>query len=316
MNAKKKNISGVSDDLSDSIKKDLSSKDTSPNGFLEEKKIGISISETEDLSHLGLSIEHLEDAMVEFARHLLIQGAQLVYGGDLRKRGFTQILSELSFQYRDKTQYQKQCLFNYSSYPIYLKFTNADELELKKNRVKLVKVKPADSVKIVSKDFFSPDSYENKLYWADSLTKMRTEMSNFTDARIILGGITRGYSGAMPGLLEEVLIALRTKKPTYLIGSYGGVTQQIINALLGKESPKILTEYQREDEDYSAFLDQYNKIDYQDLINELNEFGAKSLTKNNGLTEEENMILFETKNIPEMVFYVMKGLKRISINPN
>ncbi len=312
MSTKKKNISGVSDDLSASIKKDLSLKDTGLKGFLEEKKIGISISETEDLSFLGFSVEHLEDAMVEFARHLLIQGAQLVYGGDLRKRGFTRILSDLSYQYRDKTQYNKQYVFNYSSYPIYLKFTNTDELELKKNRVKLVKVKPPESIKVVSENFFIPDTFEHKSYWADSLTKMRKEMNKFTDARIFIGGRTKEFSGAMPGLLEESLIALNSKKPTYLIGTYGGITQQVINALQGKESPKISTDYQKEDEGYATFIEQYGKINFEEAIKELNEFGVKSLAENNGLTLDENIILFNTKNVPEMVFYVMKGLKNIN----
>lgn len=311
MSTKKKNISGVSDDVSASIKKDLSSKDARLKGFLEENKIGISISETEDLSHLGYSVEHLQDAMVEFARHLLIQGAQLVYGGDLRQGGFTQILSDLSFQYRDITQYKKQCVFNYSSYPIYLNFTKADELELKKNRVKLVKVEPADSVKIVTNNFFVPDSFENKSDWADSLTRMRTEMNNFTDARIFIGGRTKGYSGAMPGLLEESLIALRSHKPTYLIGTYGGVTQQVIKALQGLEASKISTKYQKEDQEYAVFLDKYDKINYNEMVDELMEFGVKAISENNGLTPDENMILFNTKNIPEMVFYVLKGLKNV-----
>jgi len=312
MSTRKKNISGVSDDVSASIKKDLSSKDTGLKGFLEEKKIGISISETEDLSYLGFSVEHIEDAMVEFARHLLVQGAQLVYGGDLRKRGFTRILSDLSYQYRDKTQYNRQYVFNYSSYPIYLNFTNTDELELKKNRVKLVKVKPAESIKVVSESFFKPDTFENKSYWADSLTKMRIEMNKFTDARIFIGGRTTEYKGAMPGTLEESLFSLRTKKPTYLIGAYGGIAQQVINALQGNESPKITDSYQKEDVDYAAFISRYGQINYEEIIKELNEFGIKSLAENNGLTPDENMILFNTKNIPEMVFYVLKGLKNLN----
>lgn len=307
----KKNISGVSDDVSASIRKDLSSKDSGSKGFLHEKKIGISISETEDLSSLGFSLEHLEDAMVEFARHMLIQGSQLVYGGDLRKGGFTQILSELSYQYRDKSQYKKQYVFNYSSYPIYLNFTNADELELKKNRVKLVKVKPAESVKDVSDKFFAPDTIENKTDWADSLTKMRMEMNDFSDARILLGGRTKGYSGAMPGLLEEALISLRSKKPTYLIGTYGGITEQVILALQKKDSPKISVHYQMDDKVYAEFIDQFGKVSYEDTIKELNEYGLDSLAEYNGLTPEENMILFNTQNVPEMVFYVLKGLRKL-----
>ena len=98
MNAKKKNISGVSADVSASIKKDISSKEVDSTKLLYNRKLAISISESEDLEYLGFSINHMQDAMVEFARHALIQGAQLIYGGDLRKDGFTLILSDLSYQ--------------------------------------------------------------------------------------------------------------------------------------------------------------------------------------------------------------------------
>jgi hypothetical protein len=44
---------------------------------------------------LGLAREHLDDAMAEIARHVLAMGAHLVYGGDLRAGGFTELLFEL-----------------------------------------------------------------------------------------------------------------------------------------------------------------------------------------------------------------------------
>ena len=67
---------------------------------LSQKAIGISIAESQDMEALGLSEEHLRDAMAEIARHLLAMGARLVYGGDLRKRGFTELLFEMVVRHR------------------------------------------------------------------------------------------------------------------------------------------------------------------------------------------------------------------------
>jgi hypothetical protein len=62
---------------------------------LGQRVIAISASESPDMLELGLSDEHLRDAMAEIARHLLALGARLVYGGDLRTHGFSEVLFEL-----------------------------------------------------------------------------------------------------------------------------------------------------------------------------------------------------------------------------
>jgi hypothetical protein len=62
---------------------------------LKGKLIGLSISNPPDLAERGMNLVHLEDAMVECARYLLVQGASLGYGGDLRPGGFTTILFAL-----------------------------------------------------------------------------------------------------------------------------------------------------------------------------------------------------------------------------
>src|SRR5258708_11193035 len=67
---------------------------------LSKQAVAISISESPDLRVLGLGEEHLIDGMAEVARHLLAMGARLVYGGDLRSGGFTEILFELVARYR------------------------------------------------------------------------------------------------------------------------------------------------------------------------------------------------------------------------
>jgi hypothetical protein len=315
MSSKKPNISGVSKDVTANIKKELieSEKEVSKK-LLSGKKIAISISESENIKKLGFSESHIQDAIIEFARHLLVLDAQIVYGGDLRPNGYTHLFSELSFQYRDKSKSKSKHVANFSSYPIHLNLKRADELELKKNRVELIKIQPPKSIKNPPKEYFKADTLENKTIWADALTEMREEMNNYSDARVFMGGRSTGYSGKMPGLLEEATIAIRTGQPIYLIGAFGGITKSIIEAILGEKPEKISEKYQRLDDKYSIFLDHYKKqeeLAYEKILANINSYGMEKLSEANGLTAEENVILFNTVHIPEMVFYVMKGLKNI-----
>lgn len=316
MAKKKINISGVSTDVAQTIKKELIDSERAIKiSLLTGKKIGISISESEDIKVLGFSQAHLNDAIIEFVRHILILDGQIVYGGDLRNNGFTFLFSELAYQYRDKANSKQIHLVNFSSYPLYLDINRSQELEFKKNRVEIRKIEPPKSIKSISPDYFKPDNLDNQISWAESLTKMRTEMNNYSDFRIFLGGRSSGYSGKMPGLLEEILITLKSSKPIFLIGAFGGITKAIIDALEGEKPEQITESFQRKEQKYSDFLDNYllaQGVDYSKIIEELNGMGIKSLS--NGLSDEENRILFNTIHIPEMIFYVLKGLRAISLN--
>ena len=87
---KHKKITGTSENIIATIGTSISNLQT----FEEQKllhglKIGISISEHDDLKKLGYSETHLKDASIEFGRYLLVYGADIVYGGDLRDGGYT-----------------------------------------------------------------------------------------------------------------------------------------------------------------------------------------------------------------------------------
>lgn len=86
---------------------------------LKGKLIGLSISDAPDLAERSMGQVHLEDAMVECARHLLVQGASLGYGGDLRPGGFTEILFELVRTHNRAGT--KERIHNFLSWPIHLR---------------------------------------------------------------------------------------------------------------------------------------------------------------------------------------------------
>jgi hypothetical protein len=64
-----------------------------------------------------------------------------------------------------------------------------------------------------------------------SLTALRHFIVKNSHAGILLGGRRVGFQGALPGVMEEALIALKNGRPLYLVGGFGGVTLEILRAL-------------------------------------------------------------------------------------
>jgi hypothetical protein len=64
-----------------------------------------------------------------------------------------------------------------------------------------------------------------------SYTSLRTYLTNAVDGRILIGGKLSDFSGVIPGLMEEALMALRAAQPVYLAGGFGGATHVTAVAL-------------------------------------------------------------------------------------
>lgn len=142
---------------------------------------------------------------------------------------------------------------------------------------------------------------------------MREQMVTEIDARVVLGGQVLGYAGGIPGLVEEVLLALRRSQPVFLLGGMG-LRRAIIDAIEGRRPVELTEKYQSRQKDYDKFLDCVKKqpvafsIDYPAMVAELKTAGIVGL--NNGLSEAENRELFETPHVPMMVSLVLKGLAK------
>ena len=48
---------------------------------------------------------------------------------------------------------------------------------------------------------------------------------------LVLGGKLEGYKGAMPGVAEEALLAMKAKQPVFLVGGFGGCARAIAETL-------------------------------------------------------------------------------------
>jgi hypothetical protein len=279
------------------------------NSSLKDLKVAISISESQDIYDCGLSLIHLRDLLVELARYLLASDINLIYGGSLAYNGdfnFAEILVNLARTYNDDYTSNKK-IINYTERTIDddLRTNCMDSVDFKD-------IKPDDCFDLTNDD----EKYKTYVS-VETLSKMRIEMNKASSIRIVAGGKSKGFSGKYAGILEETYLALKDNKPVFLIGAFGGATKKIIDTLKGKKPEEFTLNYHLNSNCKFRCLYEYYKgnnleknIDYDDVVEFLNKKGISGL--NNGLNEEENQRLFESKNIYEIIYYILKGLESIA----
>lgn len=258
---------------------------------LSQQAVAISISDSGDLPRLGLAEEHLRDAMAEVARHLLAMGARLVYGGDLRADGFSQLLFELVARYRRDADVgdDRPGVQSFLAWPIVSARPAEEWLKLAKDIEGVVELHcldrrgstvPLDELPQVPLPAASDDE------WAESLTAMRSVLTAATQARIVLGGRTVGFKGSMPGVAEETLCAIKAQQPVYILGGFGGCAGDIAQDL-GLQAKRPSAEPWANRAAFAAFT-------YRNL--------------NNGLSEDENRTLALTVHVDEAIALTLRGL--------
>jgi hypothetical protein len=295
---------------------------TSVKLVLSSQKVGISISEPSDLDllKLGQTDQHLRLLMQDLARYALGYGAELIYGGDLRPGGFTEFLFQEGHALQSRLKCLKVHLTNHIAWPIH--FADTKELrEWKANHRKVASMIehdiPQDVVDLVSSttEFLKPTDPTSSYVWSRSLTEMRKAMIEACNIRISAGGRLTGYKGWMPGVLEEIAIAVELARPVFLIGGFGGVTRSVCRLITEKAVPQELSiDWQlrnnpglREMTEFAAA----RGVDFEGLYAR-----ALNLVMNaelrNGLSPEENARLFETPFADEVIHMVLKGVGRLS----
>jgi hypothetical protein len=295
-------------------------KTSSTGSPLRGSMVAISISESPDLSELGMGPAHLQDSMQEFARHVLANGGIVAYGGDLRPGGFTENLFDLVRTYRQAGQQPWERIRNYLAWPLHIKMDLAVwasyQAQYKLDAV-FVKVPKAADISLDDTTFVPPDTLEHRYAWARSLTEMRLAMGAdpALRARVLLGGKVSGYLGRYPGLVEEAYLNIAAGKPTYLCGGFGGCTRAIVEAVKGGQ-PNVLTKaYQMSVPQYADFVEYFNQkasepIAYDRLCEFFASHGVAGLK--NGLSPEDNETLFQTSQVTLMVYLVLKGLANLA----
>jgi hypothetical protein len=299
-------------------------KTKSASGPLVGTVVAISVSESPDLQSLGLSKQHLRDALQEFARHVLANGGIVAYGSKLKKGGFAEDLMDLAQTDRLAGSEPRKRVIDYVSWPIHLQNdadTWAKQTAHYRPEVIFKKTGKPDDIQMDASTYFAPSTVEQRYAWARGLTLMREEMDSAPElrARVVMGGRVDGFIGKYPGVLEEAVITLQHGEALYLCGGFGGCTQQIIRALKGEAALALTKAFQEQDSQYAELIAYYGKkglepIDYPRVCEYLAKKGVAGL--NNGLSDADNEILFNTPFTTQMIYLVLKGLANLPPLPS
>ncbi len=264
--------------------------------FKTNKKIAISASEANDLNDQGMTIEHMHMLMVELARYLFIKDNTLLYGGDLGYKSefnFTQLLVNLLKSYNSSYDKKKK-IINYAVKP----FSNFIDKKMKIQYLDVINFKDVgEDCELTEIDKI-----------AKNLTLMRETITEEMDIKIAVGGKITGFSGFYPGVLEEVYLAMKSDKPIYLIGGFGGMTRKIIDLLHGKDIEELTFEYQKvHTEKLRVFLEKNSR--YENEIKEKYDDMYSFLKGNiNSVLVSDlhmNKYIFETNYIYKIIHLIL-----------
>ena len=272
-----------------------------PSNALENKCLGISVSESPDLDRLGLLDIHFQMMLGELVRTVIISGGSLYYGGDLRSKGITAFLVEELHRYGRRDRSLKVCL----AWSVHQSMS-AEQIAEQKKILGLF-----GEIYFLSPDGRRINDLDNKLppqtfsleESAASLSGLRVFMADNTDARIVLGGKREDFKGRMPGIFEEVLLSLERRQALYLVGGFGGATFDVIQTLRPTCAEWLppLSDNPPLDERVSKGLEKISET----------AIAMKWDGYENGLSDEENSLLSASYRPSEVAALVGRGLGKL-----
>lgn len=283
--------------------------------------VAISLGNADVAPAAGVTPADITAIHLDLASRLLERGHVLVYGGDLKPTGLSGQLVELACTHTTDPEavreHPERRLRNGVAWPIWLQY---DDAQLGKHRLAKVfeRYDAPDELELDDDQkatFVKPDTSEHRLWWSRSLSAMREQLDRTTDARVVVCGRGIGSSGAIPGILEEALVAVRHGTPLFLVGGFGGVAVPLIEALTTGRTKVFRRDVQVAHppmKDFYAYLDSIGRqelADFDGIVRTLHEAGIAGL--HNGLTEAENRTLFTSTDWPAVAALVLEGLARL-----
>lgn len=290
---------------------------------LADVNVGISISDvnSDSFSRNHLHEDHLIRLAQDLARHLLARSATLLYGGDLRRDGFTEFILDEAAILKERVGGDQPHVENHLAWPLYVSEQEIVAWRAKYRQVMDTKEHdiPSDVASGLSKDvFLPPNTPENSYIWSRCLTEMREKSISSSTARICAGGKTVGYKGKMPGVLEEIVLAFNADKPLFLLGAFGGVVGDVCKVILDDDVPGSLTEEWQvlQNGGYSDLQElarsHGHECNYESILKTIKKFNVSELSERVGLSEAEYGTLLTSPFIDECVHLILKGLSNIA----
>ncbi|EPH06092.1 hypothetical protein HMPREF1531_00740 [Propionibacterium sp. oral taxon 192 str. F0372] len=289
-------------------------------GSLCGVRIGISASMSDDLRRMGMDAMHMDSAVAELARHVFVQGGTLVYGGRLfdedKPHDLMLVLGEEAKRYGNGIRDPKEgsdetepddtgCRPVFENFFAWSKYSKeiADRLDVLQDRfypdVKFFVADPdgncrdLDSAReVLFRGDYPAENHPNH----ECLTKMREVLIKESDIQIVMGGRFHHDDKSedkLPGILEEVWMAVKAGKPLYIAGGFGGVSR-VIAERLGLTDKTWLS---RERLSKKA----------SEVLDELEEYWKKGGQERTGLNDEDLGLLATTSRPSIIMRLVLKG---------
>lgn len=249
------------------------------------------------------------------ARTLWRAGAALAYGGDQRAGGLVDILvravSTMPMPLSQKPRRQQQ--------PLRLALFPPDQDAVQQ----VLRQRLSDgSIQVIPNVVWHADRDSTGLRQAHTLFAMRWRMACRCQARILISGRTAGYSGRMPGIFEEGLLALALGQPIYLLGAFGGATAALGTLLgLADATPKVPEMRPPSSLALDSTMPQaaYFRpagfptlpLTYEEALSWLPGYAIGGPGwPDNGLSIDENHTLFQQKDATAIASLIQRGLLR------
>ncbi|MEP2705024.1 MAG: hypothetical protein ABJQ71_13660 [Roseibium sp.] len=278
-----------------------------PLAALNGMAIGISISESDQLSSFGIDKHTVNLAVRELAMAIIGQGGRVVFGHDWRENGVMVDIFEFAISHRgvgsERSRSDRPPISNYVAWPCK---TSIDDDSQKR----FAEVIAVHEVKPPLAPNHAMLSETNRQVWsARSLSHMRLAMTQACDARICLGGKVAGYSGCAAGIVEEAYLALQHGQPLFISSIFGGASAEFIRQLEGEPLEQEGV-FGPDAETQAPVIDALTSDDTQLNTQSVTKWGLRRLSQTNYLTFEENRKLFAATQIQEVVGWMLLGLGR------
>lgn len=194
--------------------------------------VGISISESEEMERLGFNRSDMNRCVVRLSEALLAAGARLAFGHDWRPGGVMEAVAALAVRYfafarrGDPAGEREAPILNRVAWPDvpFLAQSNTESAQAEtKSMAELL-----EGIVDAKQTIVSQGKERN-----EALSLMREELANLCQIRVCLGGKLRGFSGDLPGVIEEARATLRRDRdrPLFVSGIFGGASRLVVGAI-------------------------------------------------------------------------------------
>jgi hypothetical protein len=291
-----------------------------PGRGLQGQRVGISVAADDArLARRGFTMAGMNRFTVRIARALLADGARLAFGHDWRPEGVMEAIASVAFDYGSTRTAagEPPVILNLLPWPNERSETDPSLLTRLERIVEVRPVGLPQDLPQVTGDF-PRGTPEWRYRRARGLTLMRRELTRLCSARIAFGGKFEAFDGRLPGIVEEVFLALYAEQTVYLAGLLGGAAEAMGRVLLEGGDPSALWRHVQLEELYRQHqgpsapgLDD-SALDLEALSAYLASGDARERLLNNGLSESENRRLLHSSLEEEVLALTIRGLRKVA----